>query len=120
MEDSVPVSELLNLLKENGIEDPLAYLTLISIAIEPDKDMIENFWELVLPVVNFNRLTTSPFSKPTSEVDGKIRFAVTENSKPVGVNPEECHCLIAGQTGSGKSTLLKIIFAQALFFNEVG
>lgn len=62
--------------------------------------------------------SASPFEFPDESIDGLLRFAVTENGKPVGINPEECHVLIAGQTNTGKSTLLKIIFAQALLLNK--
>lgn len=55
-----------------------------------------------------------PFEIPDESVDGLIRFALTEDNKPVGMYPHECHTLIAGQTRTGKSTLLKILFAQAI------
>ena len=61
-----------------------------------------------------SKMFGSPFERPDDSVDGLIRFASTENKLQVGLNPEECHCLICGQTGSGKSTLLKILLSQAL------
>ncbi|MFH1014440.1 MAG: FtsK/SpoIIIE domain-containing protein [Nitrospirota bacterium] len=113
-----PATELLSLAKKHGIENPLVYRALIGIALDPDEDMIENFWELVMPTLTFNRLFTSPFPKPGNEVDGLLRFGISENKKAVGINPEECHVLIAGQTGTGKSTLLKVIFASALLLDR--
>lgn len=113
-----PATELLSLAKKHGIENPLVYRTLLGIAIDPDEDMIENFWELAMPVITFNRLFTSPFPKPSEKADGLLRFALTEQNKYAGINADECHFLIAGQTGTGKSTLLKIIFTQALLFNQ--
>ena len=107
-------AELLDLIKRHGIKNPLVYRMLLSIAINEDKDMIEKFWQLVMPTITYNKLFTSPFPKPGSEVDGLIRFASTESGGPLGMNPDECHVLISGQTGSGKTTLLKWIFSQAL------
>lgn len=112
------IAEILNTLKSNGIQDIIAYKLLLGMALDPDEDIVEAISERIQPILKYNRFFTSPFSKPTNEVDGKIRFAISENGKPVGINPEECHFLIAGQTGSGKSTLLKIIFMQALLLNE--
>lgn len=113
-----PATELLSLAKKHGIENPFVYRALLGIAIDPDKEMIENFWELVMPSLTFNKLFTSPFHKPSKEVDGLLRFGISENKKAVGINPEECHVLIAGQTGTGKSTLLKVIFASALLLDR--
>jgi len=118
--EQIDAAELLALIKKHGIDNPITYRTLLSITIDYDNDILENFWDLVMPSILYNKLFTSPFAKPNSEVNGLIKFAITENNKPVGINPadDECHVLIAGQTGTGKSTLLKIIFAQALNFNE--
>lgn len=58
------------------------------------------------------------FELPDESVDGPIRFALTEDNKPVGMYPHECHTLIAGQTRTGKSTLLKILFALAISLDE--
>jgi len=113
-----PATDLLTLAKKHGIENPFVYRTLLGIAIDPDKEMLENFWELVMPSLTFNKLFTSPFHKPSKEVDGLIRFAISENNKAVGINSEECHVLIAGQTNTGKSTLLKVIFASALLLDK--
>ena len=74
---------------------------------------------LIEQAVAVSKMFTSPFEKPDDSVDGLIKFALTENNIPIGINPEECHCLICGQTGCGKSTLLKILFSQALLFNRL-
>jgi hypothetical protein len=55
-----------------------------------------------------------PFTIPDRDVNGLIKFAHTQNSIPVGFNPQDCHTLIAGQTGCGKTSLIKILFAQIL------
>ncbi len=59
----------------------------------------------------------SPFESPDESVNELIKFMTAENNIPVGFNPLDCHCLIAGQTGCGKSTLLKIIFSQIILFS---
>lgn len=56
----------------------------------------------------------SPFALPDENIRGKFKFGISENGIEAGINPDECHFLIAGQTGCGKSTLLKLIFSQAL------
>lgn len=66
-----------------------------------------------------SELFSSPFDMPDESVSGPIRIGFTENKLPVGLYPEECHVLIAGQTGSGKSTLLKLIFAQAILAGNI-
>lgn len=73
---------------------------------------------VLMPQIIARQLRGSPFNVPDESVEGKVKFALTEAGMPIGINPEECHVLIAGQTNTGKSTLLKIIFAQALLFNE--
>lgn len=112
--EEVSASELLKVAKRHGVTNPLAYRFLLSQTLDPDEDTLENFWDIVKPQVDFNKLFTSPFAKASNEVDGRFRFGVTELEGHAGLNPEECHVLIAGQTGCGKSTLLKLIFMQAL------
>ena len=59
-----------------------------------------------------------PFGRPDRDVDGLFKFAYARNI-PVGLRPEECHVLVAGQTGCGKSTLIKVLFSQVLGFARV-
>lgn len=66
-----------------------------------------------------SKLAGKPYKNPDSSANGPIVLAVSENRHVIGLYPDECHCLIVGQTGSGKSTLLKIIFSQALVFNRL-
>ena len=68
--------------------------------------------------IAISEMFRSPFPRPDESVDALLQFGITENNIPAGLNPEECHVLIAGQTGSGKSTLLKLIFAQALMLSK--
>lgn len=59
-----------------------------------------------------------PFGRPDRDVTGLFKFAHARNI-PVGLNPEECHVLVAGQTGCGKSTLIKVLFSQVLGFARI-
>jgi hypothetical protein len=80
--------------------------------------LYEEYKAALMPDVLSRLENASPFSAPDESVDGRIRFANTEQGKPIGINPEECHVLVAGQTNSGKTTLLRIIFSQALSLEE--
>lgn len=110
--------ELLGLLKRHGINDQHIHSMLLALALDPDKENIEDFWEAVIPRIAFNKLFTSSFSKPGSEVDGEIKVGLSELGQPVGFNIGERHILIVGRTGSGKSTLLMLMFAQLLLISE--
>ncbi len=105
----------LSSLKKAGILNPMTARILLSAHLKsnPTKEM-----QVLENAILLSKMFTSPFGKPDSSVSGPIGLAVSENKQLIGIFPEECHCLIAGQTGSGKSTLLKIIFSQALLFNK--
>jgi hypothetical protein len=66
-----------------------------------------------------SKMFGSPFETPDENVDGPIGVGYAENRQIVGLYPEDCHVLIAGQTGCGKSTLLKIIFSQPLLYSQL-
>lgn len=87
----------------------LNHVTLRTLLMDPEQ--VATRLETAKPVF---KMLGSPFERPDDSVDGPIRFAKTENRLQVGLNPEECHTLICGQTGSGKSTLLKILLSRAL------
>jgi len=114
-----PVIEHLKLLKKHGKLDEKALLEAIDVLSEQgDAELLKEYLDEQALVKAEIALNGKPFSLPDETADGPIRFAITENSRFIGLYPEECHVLIAGQTGTGKSTLLKIIFAQALLLNE--
>jgi hypothetical protein len=69
---------------------------------------------LIAPKMVIQKLFGKPFRDPEETVDGQIKFAVTEHGLPVGFNPEDPHCLIAGQTGSGKSVVQVLMLGQAI------
>ena len=109
-----PSSELLDVIKRHGVENPLAYRMLLGLAVDPDTDMLENFWELVMPTVNFNRSFTSSFGKPAKIVDGEHRFAISENALPVGWNSTEVHTLIVGASNTGKTICQELLLVRAM------
>jgi len=106
--------ETLSGLKKAGIFNPVTAKMLIAAHLSPDLKE----YEMLNNIIHCSNLLTSPFNKPDCSVDGLIKFGKTENNIPVGINLEECHILITGQTGCGKTTLFKIIFAQALLLNK--
>src|SRR3989338_5454723 len=99
----VPTAELLETLKRHGVQNPAAFRMLLSLAVDPDEDMLEAFWNQALPTINHNKLFTSPFAKPGRKVDGELKFEVSENKFPVGLNTDEVHTLAVGASGSGKT-----------------
>jgi hypothetical protein len=109
-----PSPELLEVLKRHGIGNPLAYRMLLSLAVDPDKDMLESFWDTVKPQVDFNKLFTSSFAKATSKVDGEHRFAISENALPVGLNSAEVHTLIVGASDTGKTICQELLLLSAM------
>jgi hypothetical protein len=122
MEDKIFPSnpiELMGFLKKKGMLDKKNEAICLDLATEPgNKNLWNVYLEVLAPEIIKRQLSGSPFNIPDESVDGKIRLALTEQGKLIGINPEECHVLIAGQTGSGKSTLLRIIFSQALSLGE--
>ena len=113
------VIEHLKLLKNHGRLDSKAMFQAIDALSEPENSKLvkEYFEEQAVELADIV-LNGKPFCMPDETADGPIRFAIAENNQFIGLYPEECHVLIAGQTNTGKSTLLKIIFAQALLLNQ--
>lgn len=98
-------------LKKSGLLNPLTGKLLLQANAKNDPSREVQLLETALSV---SQMFRGPFILPDDTVDGPLRFALTEKGQPIGLYPEECHILIAGQTGCGKTTLLKIIFTQAL------
>lgn len=114
-----PVIEYLKLLKKHGRMGSGAVFQAIDVLSESGNPRMLNeyFEEQALDIADI-ALNGKPFVLTDESGDGPIRLAVAENNQFIGLYPDECHVLIAGQTGTGKSTLLKIIFAQALLLND--
>jgi len=113
--DNTALSELRDALKAKGWLDANTEILIDSLEVNQNpyvlKTLISSVQELL------GRITDgeiSPFKQPDVDIDGPIRFGLTESGRFCGFSPGEGHCLIAGQTLSGKTTLLFIIFAQAL------
>ncbi len=118
-ENENPVIAHLKLLKKHGRLDEKAVCQAIDALSEPENhNLLKEYLEEQSVELADITLNGKPFCVPDENADGPIRFAVAENNQFIGMFPEECHVLIAGQTNTGKSTLLKIIFAQALLLNE--
>lgn len=114
-----PVIEHIKLLKKHGRLDEKAFLEAVDVLDETgNQRLLEEYLQEQAPVKAEIAVSGKPFSVPDETADGIIRFATAYNDQPVGLNPHECHVLIAGQTGCGKSTLLRLIFTSALLLNE--
>lgn len=103
--------EIISLMKDCGMLNPFTMKLIMSAHLG------RNSSREIMALQNaafVAKMYSSPFKKPDSSVTGQINFAFSENRIPIGMNPSECHVLIAGQTGSGKSTLLRLAFSQAL------
>jgi len=99
----------LQLLKKHRMLNPITAKMLLSAPLETAQKIEQ--------VEEIRKLFKSPFELPDHNVNGLIKFAHTENNISIGINPSECHFLIAGQTGCGKTTLMKIIFSQLLLIS---
>lgn len=103
--------EIISLMKDCGMLNPFTMKLIMSAHLG------RNSSREIMALQNaafIAKLYSSPFKKPDASAAGQINFAFSENRIPIGMNPSECHILIAGQTGSGKSTLLRLAFSQAL------
>lgn len=60
-----------------------------------------------------SELFAGPFPKPSPDAAGPLALGIAENGQVIGIHPNECHVLIAGQTGAGKTTLLRLLVSQA-------
>ena len=107
--------DMLSRLKKSGMLNPTTaqLLQIAQMKSDPSRE-----YEKLETVIELSKLCHSPFPIPDESVDGPIRFAISENNKPIGIFPHELHTEISGETGCGKSFLLKIIFAQALLSNK--
>ena len=106
--------EILSPLKKTGTFNPITAGMLLRAhrSKDPKKEL-----DKLGSVIKVSKLFGTPFPKPDSSVNGPIGLGVSENNRIIGLYPEDCHVLIAGQTGTGKSTLLKMVFSQALILN---
>jgi hypothetical protein len=106
--------EIISNLKKANALNPMTARTLLSAHLKNDPKQ----YELLNQAIGLIGGMSSPFSFPDSSVQASISLAVSENKLNIGMFPDECHVLIAGQTGMGKTTLLNLIFTQALNLNS--
>jgi ABC-type bacteriocin/lantibiotic exporter with double-glycine peptidase domain len=108
--------ELINQIFEYRLDRDPRIMALVNCVIEnpQDKENLELLYRLANPQIVGRKYLSKPYKEPDETVDGQIRFALTEQSLPVGFNLDEPHCLVVGQTGCGKTTLLLLILGQLL------
>jgi hypothetical protein len=95
-------------------QDPKVFALLKRYIVNPAEENLRSLQKKINPEIIYNKLLGKPFRKVTELVTGLIKFAFTEDGIPVGINPDEPHCLIAGQTGCGKTVLLILMLGQAI------
>jgi len=113
--------ELTSFLRKNGLLNQRTQAICLDLATDPNnKKLLKDYLEVLTPEIIRRQMTGSPFSVP-DDVDGTLRFALTENKMPVGLNissTSAAHALLAGSSGSGKSTVFKLLAAQSLLLNR--
>ena len=114
-----PGLSFMQTMQDSGLLNQVTMAMCLDILSEKDgaKVMEGYLDDLAFPLL-LSQMSKKPFKNPPPDVDGLLRFALAGNNQLVGMNPEECHVLIAGQTGTGKSTLLKMLFSQALLLRK--
>jgi len=103
--------EMLINLKRAGILNPVTARMLVDAHTSADS---KNKYEILQNAILFSKILTSPFDKPDASANGPMQFAFSENNQAIGIYPEDCHVLFAGQTGTGKSILMKLISSVRL------
>jgi hypothetical protein len=107
------VLELVKLVRDSGLDDDPRINALLNCVVADNSD-IESYNLLVLslqPHLVEQALRDNPFPAPSEEVNGTIKFAVTEGNQFVGFMPDELHVLIAGEPGTGKTTVANFFIA---------
>ena len=80
----------------------------------PTNENMQSLSRITSPKILHQKIFGKPFQEPDETIDGQLRFARTEEGKHAGMNLDEPHCLIVGQTGCGKTYLLLILLGQVL------
>ncbi|MEO0126332.1 MAG: hypothetical protein ABIL44_01110 [candidate division WOR-3 bacterium] len=104
-----------------GLDKDPRVMALINCVIRNpyDREKIALLSKIVKPKLVHKIVFGKPFKDLDETVDGEIRIATTESGLPVGFNPDEPHCLIAGQTNCGKTVLLNFILGQAMMKGHI-
>ncbi len=107
------ILELVKLIRDSGLDSDPRINALLNCVIADNSD-IDSYNLLILSVQPYlveQTLRANPFPAPSEEVDGKIKFGVSEENQFVGFMPEELHILIAGEPGTGKTTIANFFIA---------
>ena len=105
--------DIVKLVRDSGLDSDPKINALLNCIIADNED-IESYELLVLmlqPHLAEQALRRNPFPEPSEEVDGKIKFGVTEENQYVGFMPDELHVLIVGEPGTGKTSLANFFIA---------
>jgi hypothetical protein len=95
-------------------KDPKVLSMLKRYIANPTNENMQSLSRFISPKILHQKIFGKPFPEPDEQVDGQLRFALTEEGKHVGINLDEPHCLIVGQTGCGKTYLLLSLLGQIL------
>lgn len=116
--DKIKTEDFIKRMRRSSLPEGLANAIELDISSSSNPSLLSKEYESDLMIPLSMLPQRSPFPLPDERIKGKFNFGISENGISAGLNPEECHCLIAGQTNCGKSTLLKVIFSQALAFKD--
>ena len=109
------VQEIADLLKSVGLLNQEIIGFLNGIAMTGNELLIKHFMLYLAPKLQEIEPMLGIFKQPDPGlVDGSIRFAKTELGHWVGLNDNEAHVLICGQSNTGKSWLIFLILLQAI------
>lgn len=105
--------ELVRFIRDNKYDKDPKINALLNCVIADNSDL-ESFNNLILllqPLIVQQELRANPFPLPEPEVNGGIKFAITEPNQFVGLFPNELHVLITGEPGTGKTSMTNFLIA---------
>lgn len=107
-------------LKKNRMFTPETARMLLSLHLKEDPTQQIKYLENLEFISKLFKQSPFPLPDP-KEVDGLLKFGVTEDNMPVGLNIfNTCsHLLVAGQSGCGKTTVFKLLLSQALKLSKL-
>lgn len=115
------ILEIVKAARDLGLDsDPrIAGLINCVLADNSDTESYALLMQSVQPHAAEKLLSGNPFPSPPTQVDGAIRFGITEKRQAVGFMPDELHVLIVGEPGTGKTTLANFFIAPEAMRLEI-